>query len=860
MKFVKKAFFFIIICLLISPRLISQEPKQKTISCTYKNEDLKKVFEDLGKNYELDFYYTDQQIKNVSITVTINDKPLIKALDIILADTHLDYKIKDDTKIVIVRKKEPKMKEYEKKKFISGYVKSNSGEYLVGAQIIISNQNIGAVSNDHGYYCILALQDSIRLEAKYFGNKLSKDIFYLEKDTLINLVLSNIEIKGISITNSKDEAYETTQMSKLTLTQDQLKSLPAFLGEPDLIKTIQILPGIQKGIEGEGYLYVRGGGPEQNLILLENVPIYQSSHMLGLVPFFNSSAINRVEVLKGGFPARYSGRISSVVDIDLKNGNKKEYHGNINISPLMAELTLEGPIKKEQTSFILSGRRTYIDLIAKDYINSLKKGTNYDYQVYDISVKINHKISDKDNISLSVFNNQELAEYIYSFELPTGHNANKFALDIKNSIVSFEWNKLLSKNLNGKFQLFYNNTLNNIKNTETLSNSSSIKQNTSLNFVSSIANSSANFDFLYVPSNTHTIRFGLNGSYQTFNPASFNSLNLVNSTIPVAEEKYSFSDNYKVYGVKGYLEDDYNISNKLKASFGISYSFYKVNQKRYSYYEPRASFRYLLSDHASLKISYSSMHQYIHLLANYGYSLPLELWVPSNESIKPTISHQFVIGVSQAIKHQFELSLEAYYKTMNNMISFKDGSSIDLVKNDWKENITSGHGLSYGLEAFIQKKQGAVKGWIGYTLSWTERQFDEINNGEWFPYKYDRRHDFNITIIKTFLKNFELSASWIYGTGNAISLPLATYDTGGGWIATIYNKKNSYRLAPYHRLDLNFVYTRVKKKTISKWSLGLYNAYNRMNPFFIRYNEEENKFTQHSLFPIIPSISYNLKF
>lgn len=861
MKFIdKKCFFLLFVCLFWAIGLKSQEPKQTNISCKYYNTGLKEILIDLEKIYGLVFYYTDQQVKDVFLTITIKDKPVQEALEEIFSTTQLDFKIKDQKKIILKKKEGPLSSEKKNRFYISGYVKEVSGEKLIGAHILESKQRQGVISNNLGYYCIILNEDSIEIETSYVGHEPYITTFYLDRDTILNFILFNQEIGEVVIRSSKEENHESTQMSKLSLTNGHLQSLPSVFGEPDLIKTIQSLPGIQSGIEGEGYLYVRGGGPDQNLILLDHVPVFQSSHMLGLVPYFNSSVINHVDVLKGGFPARYGGRISSVVDIDLKNGSIQEYHGNINIDPLMSQLMLEGPIAKERTSFMVSGRRTYIDLIAQDYINSLISGAEYDYQVYDINAKINHKISERDNITLSFFKNRESAKYYTSFEFFDGTNEDKFDMCLDNLILSFKWNKLLSKNLHGNLQIYYNTTLNDIKNSEIISTNNNIQQNTTLNFISSIKNSSINFNFLYVPGNNHNIRFGLNNSYQQFNPASFNSYDLNNYSVQIADEAYTFSDNYNTYDVMAYIEDEYVFTDKLKTNTGINYSFYNVGSKNYNYIEPRISMRYLLFKNMGIKFSYSLMHQYIHFLVNLGYSFPLELWVPSTEEIEPTTSNQFAIGLSQIIKNQYEFSIEAYYKTMNNLISFEDGVNYNFVNIDWKENVISGKGRGYGLEVFIQKKQGSVKGWIGYTLSWTERQYDELNYGEWFPYKYDRRHDINCTLIKTFMKNFEFSASWVYGTGNAISIPLASFDTEYWGENTIYSERNSYRMKAYHRLDINIAHIRKKNRSIRKWSIGLYNAYNRMNPFFIRYNESENNFTQYSLLPIIPSISYNYKF
>ena len=686
-----------------------------------------------------------------------------------------------------------------------------------------------------------------------------------------------------STANESDEIQDDSQMSTVDISMEKVKSLPVLLGEQDIMKTIQLLPGVQSGSEGSSGLYVRGGGPDQNLILLDGVPVYNASHLFGFFSVFNADAINSVQLIKGGFPARYGGRLSSVIDIRMKEGNNKEFHGEGSIGLISSKLSLEGPIIKDKTSFIVSARRTYIDLLARPLIKAAARSTGSEgtggYYFYDVNAKVNHKINESNRIYLSGYfgddrfyaNTKETylnngVENIYDSEN---------SLNWGNVITALRWNSIINDKLFSNTTLRYSRYRFNVgfseKTTET--SSSGTKENEfSFNYFSGIEDWSGNVDFDFVPNPNHYIKFGIGNTYHTFRPG----VNQFKSNEGTSAIDTTFgSSNLFAHEANVYIEDDLKVGELLKFNIGLHASAFLMNKKTYYSLQPRFSGRYLLDETMSLKASYARMTQFLHLLTNTSIGLPTDLWVPATDKIAPQTSDQIAIGVAKTVKKQYEVSLEGYYKWMNNLIEYKDGASFFGSETDWQDKVESGKGWSYGGELLIEKKQGKTTGWIGYTLSWTNRQFEEINFGEVFPYKYDRRHDIGIAVTHKFDKYkdrkgrdkwIDVGMVFVYGTGNATTLGLERYrsnDNGffGSEVVHI-DGRNNYRMPNYHRLDLGVNIHTKKKRGERTWSFGVYNAYSRQNPFFLFFGYENNQrvLKQISLFPVLPSFSYNFKF
>ena len=767
---------------------------------------------------------------------------------------------------------------------ISGYLSDKtSGEKLIGASIFNPKSLKGTSTNVYGFYSLTLPSDTFTLVYSFVGYTPIKVKIDLKMDQRLDFELSpSIELNTFEVSATKGERIEQrTQMSSVELSMKQVGVLPALLGERDILKILQLMPGIQSGGEGSSGLYVRGGGPDQNLILLDGVPVYNASHLFGFFSVFNSDAIKNVELTKGGFPARYSGRLSSVLDIRMKEGNLKEWHGSASIGLIASKLTVEGPLWKDRTSIIVSGRRTYIDVLAAPFIkmaNQNNSGPTFrgGYYFYDLNAKINHKINDKNRIFLSTYLGKDLAyadfgdEYIY--EQTKEESYNEARLGWGNKTTALRWNWLISNKLFANTTLTYSKYNFNISELfeSTIENVDSTTTNSSkFGYDSGIDDFAGKIDIDYIPNPNHYIKFGISDIYHTFTPG-INAFQLTDENAPTIDTTFGANQVF-AHEFAAYIENDMRIGARLKMNVGINYSGLIGQRKNYFNLQPRIAGRFLLSDDLSIKASYTQMAQYIHLLTNASIGLPTDLWVPSTDSVSPENSEQFALGIAKTFKKKYEVSIEAYYKTMQNLIEYKEGASFFSVDKNWDQQIEIGNGNAYGFEFFIQKKEGKTTGWIGYTLSWTNRTFDNLNFGEPYPYRYDRRHDLSIVLTHKVSDNFDFGATWVYGTGNAVTLSTVSY------IATPYsnygnpeylpkvsyfNNRNDFRMPSYHRLDFGANFHKEKKYGKRTFSVGAYNAYSRRNPFFIYFEQtsQETKLKQISLFPIIPFVAYNYKF
>ena len=766
---------------------------------------------------------------------------------------------------------------FSQKITISGTVKEEgTGENLIGANIYDKVSQKGTVANQFGFYSYTTSGDSLDLYFSFVGFQAKHIRFKAKKDTLINVTLvpdGALEEVVVSASDM-DQIQEITRMSSVNVPIEQIKELPALMGEVDVFKVLQLLPGVQSGTEGGSGLYVRGGGPDQNLILLDGVPVYNASHLFGFFSVFNADAINNVELIKGGFPSRYGGRLSSVIDISMKEGNMQEFKGEGSIGLIASKVTFEGPIKKDKTSFILSARRTYLDILAQPIIKASTEGDeNIGYYFYDLNGKVNHIINDKNRLYLSVYSGDDKAYSKYkNFYVNDNERTDydeEFGLKWGNFISALRWNNVISSRLFSNYTFTYSrynfDLFSNYE--ETITGLGTTETNVySDRYFSGIRDWAGRADFEFIPNPDHYFRFGTNVIFHKFSPGVYASKSSTgDNDLQLGADELN-STEYSVYA-----EDDVNISSRLKANLGLHYSGFNTDNQNYNSLQPRISARYLLNESTSVKASYVTMAQFIHLLTNAGLGLPTDLWVPATAKIGPQKAMQVALGGVKNF-NSFEFSAEAYYKTMDGLIEYKDGATYLNLDEDWQDKVAVGEGVSYGLELLLQKKVGKISGWVGYTLSKTERRFEEINFGEWFPYKYDRRHDVSFALTHEWTENKDFSVVWVYGTGNAVSLPTQRYegaevDTryGGLWRPDVkyYESRNNFRNRAYHRLDLSFSWWKTKKWGERKWTLGIYNVYNRMNPFFmdIGYDQQGNKkVKQYSLFPIIPSFSYGFKF
>ncbi len=773
---------------------------------------------------------------------------------------------------------------------ISGFIKEKeSGELLPGVNIYLENTSISTSTNNYGFYSLNIPQGKAgKIIFSFVGfTKITKEI-YANKNQEINLELelsNTLEAFEVSAKAINERVSEQVEMSKISVPIEQIKKLPAFLGEKDVLKILQLMPGVQKGTEGQAGLYVRGGGPDQNLIILDDATVYNANHLFGFFSVFNGDALKSVELTKGGFPARYGGRLSSVIEMQMKEGNKKKFTGEGGVGIVSSRLTLEGPILKNKASFLVSARRTYIDALARPLIKQQIKNQSdgqdsgsAGYYFYDLNAKINYEVSPKDKIYLSGYFGSDK----FSFESNQALLNQTARLQWGNSTGTLRWNHLYSQKLFSNTSIIFSTFNFEINNQLVeLDTDQKVVSDFSLVYNSGIRDFAIKTDFDYFLNAKHTLKFGMQAINHTFSPSAYilNGTN-INNPIKIPTVKlYSWENG-------GYIEDLWKATDRLKINAGFRFSNFLTENKSYLRPEPRFSAAYNLKPTLSAKASFATMNQYIHLLSNTGIGLPTDLWVPTTGKVAPQQSKQWAAGLAKDIeKLGLAITLEGYYKKMNNIISYKEGSSfLGLGSNggfsDWQDNVTAGQGWSYGSEILVQKKTGKFSGWVGYTLSWSQWQFDELNFGEKFYPKYDRRHDISVVGIYELSKRITLSAVWVYGTGNALTLPIASFSlpnnrpvvVGSANVASgltqynDYGNRNSFRAEPYHRLDLAAQFHKVKKRHERTWEFGIFNAYNRRNPFFYQAVPDPSPgatrtiLQRISLIPVIPSVSYNFKF
>ena len=759
---------------------------------------------------------------------------------------------------------------------LSGYIQDeSSGENLIGVSIYEKESFKGTASNEYGFYSLTLPKGNYKIVYSFIGFKSIIKSVDLNQNLRLNVSLNNnaIVTEEIEVTGERqDKNVNSSSMSQAKLEVQNIKQLPVILGEVDVLKSAQLLPGIQSGGEGNSGLYVRGGGPDQNLILLDEAVVYNAAHLFGFFSVFNADAIKDINIIKGGMPAEYGGRLSSVLDITMKDGNNKKYQAEGGIGLLSSRLTLQGPIEKNKSSFIVSGRRTYIDVLSKPFMSEDNAFSGSGYYFYDLTTKINYRISDKDRLYLSGYFGRD----VFSFS----NSDNGIGIEIPwgNATTSLRWNHLFNDKLFMNTSLIFS---------DYRFEFNIAQQEFELKIFSGINDWNTKIDFLYQPNQRHTIKFGSNYTYHEFTPG--------NASGRSGEVVFEPDEIFKQYSNEGalYISDDFEASDVLKIHAGLRYSSFQHSgyisfrdyikndltgsDDNYNHIEPRLTFRYKLNPTSSIKGAYTQNYQYIHLASTSSVSLPTDLWVPSSAGIKPKFSDQYALGYFKNFKdNMFEASIEAYYKEMSNLIEYKEGVlPEDNTNSSSDDAFVFGDGDSYGIEVLVKKNKGKTTGWIGYTLSKTTRYFDEINNGISFPAKYDRRHDLSITATHKLNNKWTLSGVFVYATGNSITLPTERYIIGSN-VYTEFTSRNGFRMEPYHRLDLGATYTPNKKnkRFKSSWNFSIYNVYSRKNPYFIYFDLEsttgENgniqdgnltpKAYQVSIFPILPSVTWNFNF
>jgi hypothetical protein len=743
---------------------------------------------------------------------------------------------------------------------ISGTIKdSRNGEALIGVALTIADKsNVGTRTNDYGFYSITLEKGSQRLRAKYIGFKEEFKEITLDGDKTVNWELeSKQSLKEVNIkAKRKDDNITKAQMGTETINIKEIAKVPVLFGEKDVLKTIQLLPGVKSAGEGNAGFNVRGGSTDQNLILLDEAPVYNASHLLGFFSTFNSDAIKDATIIKGNSPANYGGRLSSVLDVRMKEGNNKKFAVNGGIGLISSRLTVEGPIQEEKSSFMLSGRRTYVDVFLQ-MSEEFKKNSLY---FYDFNAKANYKINEKNRIYLSGYFGRDVLGF-----------GDIFGIDWGNATGTLRWNSLISKKLFSNTSLIYSDYDYNIKITS---------GSTKFNINSNITDLNFKEDFTYFVNPKNTVKFGLNAIHHNLTPTRFqgdsidntafkkgrksleSGLYLTNTMTPSAKWSLDYGLRLSTFTILG--GEKYN---RFEGDKRID-SFDLTNQrfgKTYLSPEPRFTANYIINDSSSVKIGYARNTQHLHLLSNSTSTSPTDQWIGNSYNIRPEISDQISVGYSRNFDdNTYELNVEGYYKNMQNQVDYKNGADINTAV-DVESELLYGDGRAYGLELTFKKKMGKLTGWIGYTLSRTERKIDGINNGEWYVARQDRTHDLSIVGIYQLTERWSLSALFVYNTGNAVTFPSGKYNVGGQ-TQFYYTERNGYRMPAYHRVDVSATWEgKTNKKFQSSWNIGLYNIYGRENAYLIQFrdnpsNANETQALQYALFKFVPSITYNFKF
>lgn len=759
---------------------------------------------------------------------------------------------------------------------ISGYVRDSlSGETLIGSSVTIGGQSKGIITNQYGFYSITLPEGQYAVSASFAGYGATDTIVRLtgNRDINFNLMQRSMMQEVVVSSVRRDNNIRMAQMGKIDLSVSRIKSVPVLLGEVDVLKTLQLLPGVRNAGEGNTGLYVRGGGPDQNLIMLDDAIVYNTGHLFGFFSIFNSDAIKNITLIKGSMPAQYGGRLSSVLDVSMKEGNMKKYEVEGGVGLIASRISVQGPIKKDKASFIVSARRTYIDLLTKPFISKSSDFHGTGYYFYDLNAKVNYKFSDNDRVYLSAYFGRDV------FTFNNSQRAFKANIPWGNATATLRWNHVFNRKLFANTTLVYND----------YNFAFGAEQNSfKIKLSSGIRDVNAKLDFDYYPSPKHRVKFGGLYTYHTFVP----------NVLTGEQGETTFdpqNDSKKHAGERAlYIQDEWEISNRVNINGGLRYSGfaqlgpYTVFEhdangnrtdstvygkgktiKDYGGLEPRATLRYSINESTSLKAGISRNLQYIHLVSNAGSTLPTDLWVPSTYRVKPQISWQYAAGVFKNFhNNEFETSLEVYYKDMRNQIEYREGYTPSL--NDPEDDFIFGRGWSYGTEIFVNKTRGRFSGWVGYTLSWTWRKFAGLNGGEKYPAKYDRRHDLSVVGSYELNPKWKFSGVFVFGSGNATTLPGRFYIIEGV-LTQEYSKINQYRLPAYHRLDLAATFTPTPKpgrRFRHSWVFSLYNSYSHLNPYFIYFNQTGNPLDgtlkvearQVSLFPIIPAVTWNFKF
>lgn len=753
---------------------------------------------------------------------------------------------------------------YAQKAAISGYIRdAENGEALIGANIYSPELNIGSGANQYGFFSLTLPAGTYNLRISYVGYETKDTSLSLQENTKVNFELKpqSFSTEAVVVTGkAEDKNIKSVEMGTLNISPAEIRQVPVIFGEQDIMKTVQLMPGVTAAGEGNSGFYVRGGGIDQNLILLDEAPVYNATHILGFFSVFNSDAINNVKLIKGSGPVEYGGRLSSVFDIKMKEGNSKNFGASGGIGLVSSRLALEGPITEGKGSFLVSARRTYADLIMK-----AANPNNFDglqLYFYDINIKANYSLDEKNNIYLSGYLGRDVLGL-----------RKKFGLDWGNTTATLRWNHIFSNQIFSNTSFIYSDfdyTVSTFSGGNMTDIASGIED----------FNLKNNLFWSLNPQNKLTVGFDAN--YHTFTPGEVSASKGSSINNTDVEKKYALESS-------AYIGHEWEITQMFSVNYGLRYSAFSwfgpgtvyrfadneeiISEnkyssgeviKTYSGLEPRIAANILIDVNSSAKLSYTRAQQSIHLISNSGSRMSMDVWHPSTVIVKPGIADQVSVGYFRNFAdNQYESSIEFYYKKMQNLVDYKEGA--DILLNPYIESqLVFGEGKSYGMEMFVKKNFGRLNGWLGYTLARTERDFEQINDGKPYPAKNDRTHDISLVLMYRLNEKWEISANWVYYTGQAVTFPSGKYMIDGQTI-NYFTDRNAYRMPDYHRLDLSATYTFSKKGRFeSGLNFSLYNAYGQKNPYVIYFRENEHnpeitEAVKVYLFTFFPSITFNFK-
>ncbi len=877
--------FFSFIC--VHNRGLSQEDFQsKLISLKTSKGTIRQILDELKDRTDCVFTYSSARVNlDEEVYIGRRKKSINEILETIFEKQPIVPHFKEDKRIILAY-------DIYKNQFLAtttilnGFIKDKAtGEPLIGASIYNVKNQIGSLSNDFGYFQFQVNQEVDTVTFSYLGYKPRSIPIKKLKKELFSLFLTPepLKIDDVIIERKTYERSSSDLSSNHYFNEAELKNRRGTLGENDPFQTIFSLPGVQSGHEAQNNIFVRGGGPDQNLIMMDGVPMYETSHLLGLTSVFNADAVKNIQLFKQAFPSAYGGRLSSVVNFHIAEGNLKEHKFGVGISPLSTRVSAEGPLAKGITSYNLTVRKSLLDLVVDPIAARVQANntTKSDISFYDINAKVHHNLSDGSNLDINAYvGNDNIS--IRRDEEFNGDNGEIYTINNhdrirwSNRLFNVRWNKIVSDKLFTKVQFHLSNYSNDSQSTYGFTDQASPQSNGALDVLalSQIEDASFKLEANYFVNNNIKAVIGGGTIFHKYNPSLKQSQIVLSDDITEYRNDIDPIDASEWYG---YGETQIDVTPQLHINAGAQLSRYLVRDKIYSSLQPRLSIAYAISKKQQLSISATKMTQYIHLLVNTGIGLPSELWIPTTDILEPEHSYQLSGSYKYEFSNRFYFTVDAYYKSLKNIVEYtrpfdlfntyvndNNGTKIE-GNNDWEQFVSSGDGTSKGVELYLQKQEGKLKFVLGYSLSKTDRVFSELNDGERFPFKYDRTHDINVNFNYQLSKKFKFDAGWVYGTGNAFSMAVEQFPTIGSGTSLNADVRNNLRMPAYHKLDVGISYeTLFRNSNRLRASVGVFNAYNRQNAFYIYLVEDpvEDTFKtiQVSVFPILPNFDVHYSF